>query len=249
MTTSTIYSGFLSLFVVALTMSGCAGDSGGSRRGSEIDTASFTTTSSSSTAGSSAAGPQDTGAAAALLDSIPVVTHTATIRTTVGDIGIELYGKDAPKTVENFVGLARRKFFDQIAFHRAIAGFVVQAGDPLTRDTNRRSEWGQGGESIFGGEFPDEVDPATPSRRRGYVEGTLAMANRGPNTNSSQFFIVTGPQGKTLAMSNTYTIFGMVTSGMDVVRKIEATGAQGEVVRDPVRITSVTVDNRAVAGG
>ncbi len=229
---------------IALTMVGCVGDSGRNPDGNPIDTAQFTTTSPSSGGGGGSSAAQDS-AAAVSTDSVPVVTHTARISTTAGEIEIELYGKDAPKTVENFVGLARKKFFEKIGFHRAIAGFVVQAGDPLTRDTTQRSNWGNGGESMFGGEFADEVDPASPSRRRGYVVGTLAMANRGPNTNTSQFFIVTGPEGARLAGYNTYTIFGMVTKGMEVVKAIEATGAQGEAVRDPVRITSVTVQDRA----
>lgn len=246
MNVTTSCTGILAPLAVALFIAGCAGDPGGSRSGSEIDTARFTTTSPSTGGESAGTEPRDT-ATPVPADSIPVVTHTARISTTAGDIEIELYGKDAPKTVENFVGLARKKFFENIGFHRAVANFVIQAGDPLTRDTTKRKDWGSGGESIFGGEFADEVDPASPSRRRGYVVGTLAMANRGPNTNTSQFFIVTGSEGARLAGYNTYTIFGMVTKGMEVVKAIEATGARGEVVRDPVRILSVTVQDRAAA--
>jgi len=166
----------------------------------------------------------------------------ATIRTTLGEITVALYGRDAPKTVANFVGLARKRFYDGLAFHRVAVGFVIQTGDPLTRDTNRREQWGSGGESIYGSAFEDEVNPAAPSRRRGYVEGTLAMANSGPNTNLSQFFVITSTPGAAhLAQYNSYTIFGMVTSGMDVVKRIEATGMEGENPRVPVRIVSMAI--------
>jgi|GEM_PF-215824 len=179
----------------------------------------------------------------------PTVTHTATMVTTLGTIELELYGNDAPKTVNNFTGLAGRKFFEGIIFHRVVPGFVIQAGDPKTKNPALREEWGTGGESIYNNEeFADEVNPASPSRQRGYVEGALAMANHGPNTNSSQFFIVTSTQGASgLAAYNTYTIFGMVTRGLDVVHTIEQQGQATEV-----KITSVTVsavvNSGAVAG-
>lgn len=182
-------------------------------------------------------------------DPKPVVTHTAIIKTTVGDIEIELYGVDAPKTVANFVGLAQKDFYNGILFHRVVPNFVIQAGDPKTKDSTLRSQWGRGGESIYGGDFADEVNPASPSRQQGYVAGALAMANRGPNTNTSQFFIVTNSAGGGgLAQYNTYTIFGMVTKGMDVVRKIEVTPANAnQQPLTPIAIQSVTVT--PVGGG
>jgi cyclophilin family peptidyl-prolyl cis-trans isomerase len=153
----------------------------------------------------------------------PEVTHTAIFTTTMGEFHIELYGKDAPKTVKNFVGLIDRGFYDGILFHRVVPGFVIQAGDPQTRDTSLREYWGMGGSSIYDGkEFEDELNGATPSYRRGYVEGTLAMANRGPNTNTSQFFIMLLDNDKREnPLPKLYTIFGRVVRGMDVVHQIE----------------------------
>lgn len=182
----------------------------------------------------------------------PAVTHTATMVTSMGTIEMELYGVDAPKTVNNFVGLAGRKFFEGILFHRVVPGFVIQAGDPKTKNPALKSEWGTGGESIYDNQpFADEVNPASPSRQLGYVEGVLAMANSGPNTNQSQFFIVLNNDGaRQLINYNTYTIFGRVTRGMDVVQKI----AQGQIAdpsrglpASPVSITRVTTS--AVVGG
>ena len=103
----------------------------------------------------------------------------AVIETTLGTIEAELYSADAPKTVENFVGLAGAKYFDGVIFHRVVPGFVIQGGDPTGTGT--------GGKSIWGMEFPDELNPATGSYKAGYAKGVLAMANRGPNTNTSQF--------------------------------------------------------------
>lgn len=168
----------------------------------------------------------------------PVVTHTAVIKTSKGDIEVELYGMDAPKTVANFVGLAEKDFYNDILFHRVVAGFVIQAGDPKTKDTAQRRLWGSGGESIYGKEFVDELNPTAPSYQRGYVEGALAMANRGPNTNTSQFFIVL----KDAMLPKNYTIFGKVRKGMDVVHAIERVELDGSIPVVPVRILSVTVE-------
>jgi cyclophilin family peptidyl-prolyl cis-trans isomerase len=162
----------------------------------------------------------------------------------MGTIELELYGKDAPKTVKNFVELINQKFYDGILVHRVVPGFVIQAGDPYTRDTTRRSQWGMEGRSIYdGNEFEDELNPATPSFKRGYVEGTLAMANRGPNTNTSQFFIMLVDNDKRPhPLQKQYTIFGRVTKGMDVVHTIELTplsGQSGQPVK-PVVIVKAT---------
>lgn len=133
----------------------------------------------------------------------------ATIVTTLGTIEAELYEKDAPKTVANFEGLAKQGFYNGIIFHRVVPGFVIQGGDPTGTGT--------GGKSIYGHEFADELNPETKSYEEGYKKGVLAMANHGPNTNSSQFFILLADQGW---MPHNYTIFGKVIKGMDVVEKI-----------------------------
>ena len=131
--------------------------------------------------------------------------------TPLGVIDIELFTDDAPKTSENFLKLAERKYFNGILFHRVAKGFVIQGGDPTGT--------GAGGKSVWGKEFADELNPTAPSFKEGYKRGTVAMANRGPNTNTSQFFIMLADNPR---MPKNYTIFGKVVSGMDVVDKIGA---------------------------
>lgn len=127
------------------------------------------------------------------------------IETNKGDITIELFADDAPKTAENFVTLAQKGFYDGVIFHRVIKGFMIQGGDPTGT--------GRGGP---GYQFADELNPQTASYKRGYARGTVAMANSGPNTNGSQFFIM----HQDYPLPNAYTIFGKVTKGMEVVDAI-----------------------------
>lgn len=135
---------------------------------------------------------------------------TASITTNRGVITFKLYGKDAPKAVENFVTLSQRGYYNGLKFHRVEPGFVIQGGDPKGDGT--------GGDSAWGGAFNDELDPNTASYKEGYVEGVVAMANSGPNTNKSQFFITLADQPN---LPHSYTIFGKVTAGLDVVHKIQ----------------------------
>jgi cyclophilin family peptidyl-prolyl cis-trans isomerase len=141
----------------------------------------------------------------------------AIVETSLGTFEIELYGEDAPKTVENFVGLADKKFFDGMRFHRVVNGFVIQTGDEKSKSPAKMSAWGTGGQSIWGKEFEDELNPTTASFQEGYKKGVVAMANRGPNTNTSQFFIMLADNPR---MPKLYTIFGKVVKGLDVVEKI-----------------------------
>jgi cyclophilin family peptidyl-prolyl cis-trans isomerase len=147
------------------------------------------------------------------------VKEYGVIETTMGMIEIEFYRADAPKTVENFVKLAEKKYFDGVIFHRVSKGFVIQGGDPTGT--------GSGGKSIWGKEFEDELNPNTPSYKEGYKKGVVAMANRGPNTNTSQFFIMLRDNP---GLPKNYTIFGKVVKGMDVVDaigQVEITPAMG----------------------
>jgi cyclophilin family peptidyl-prolyl cis-trans isomerase len=137
-------------------------------------------------------------------------TVNISIETTKGTIELELFESDAPKTVANFAGLVEQGYFNGIIFHRISKGFVIQGGDSTGT--------GRGGKSIYGKEFEDELNPATPSYKEGYKRGTVAMANRGPNTNTSQFFIMLND----VPMPKNYTIFGKVIKGMDVVDSIAA---------------------------
>ncbi|MSU45483.1 MAG: peptidylprolyl isomerase [Candidatus Zambryskibacteria bacterium] len=128
-----------------------------------------------------------------------------TIETNYGKIVFETYNSDAPKTVENFTTLANKGFYNGLIFHRVIPGFMIQGGDPQGT--------GMGGP---GYKFADELNPNTASYKAGYKKGVVAMANSGPNTNGSQFFIMT----EDYPLPNNYTIFGKVVSGQDVVDKI-----------------------------
>ena len=132
-----------------------------------------------------------------------------TIHTAKGDIEFEAYPKDAPKTVANFSTLAKKGYYNGLTFHRVEPGFVIQGGDPNGN--------GSGGYSIYGPTFEDELNPDTVSYKEGYKEGVVAMANRGPNTNGSQFFIMLADND---SLPKNYTIFGKVTKGMDVVKQI-----------------------------
>lgn len=138
-----------------------------------------------------------------------ISAKSAIIHTAKGDIELQLYPEDAPKTVKNFATLAKKGYYNGLTFHRVEPGFVIQGGDPNGNGT--------GGTSIFGTKFEDELSPSTQSYKDGYKEGVLAMANSGPNTNGSQFFIMLADND---TLPKNYTIFGKVTKGMDVVKKI-----------------------------
>ena len=147
----------------------------------------------------------------------------ATIETNHGTIELELYPDDAPKTVENFVKLAEDSFYDGVIFHRVIEGFMIQGGDPTGT--------GSGGP---GYQFEDEIN------QHKVVRGALAMANAGPNTNGSQFFIVTADEASWL--DGKHTVFGRVTSGMDVVDTISSVPKdRNDRPRDEVRIERIRI--------
>ena len=128
------------------------------------------------------------------------------LETNQGEIELQLFPDAAPKACENFIGLIKKGYYNGIIFHRVIKGFMIQGGDPTGT--------GRGGESLWGDQFKDEVTPEIQFDRK----GLLAMANAGPNTNGSQFFITTAP---TPWLNMKHTIFGEVISGYDVVTKIE----------------------------
>ncbi|MGH3081778.1 MAG: peptidylprolyl isomerase [Gaiellaceae bacterium] len=149
----------------------------------------------------------------------------ATLYTSEGAIGVELYPDDAPKTVENFEKLAADGFYEGVIFHRVIPDFMIQGGDPTGT--------GMGGP---GYEFEDEFNDHR------VIRGALAMANAGPNTNGSQFFIVTAEA--TPWLDGKHTVFGQVTSGMDVVDRISQTERDAnDRPRKPVTIERVELGN------
>jgi cyclophilin family peptidyl-prolyl cis-trans isomerase len=153
----------------------------------------------------------------------PAKRYTAELATSKGTMTIALDAIAAPRTVNNFVFLARWHYYDGIVFHRIIPGFMLQGGDPEGS--------GRGGP---GYRFEDEL-PA-PGR---YEIGSLAMANAGPDTNGSQFFIVSGPDGAALPPS--YSLFGKVVGGLDVVGAIESVGSRSGAPSEKVVIESVTI--------
>jgi cyclophilin family peptidyl-prolyl cis-trans isomerase len=148
--------------------------------------------------------------------------HEATIRTSCGTITVELYSGEAPRTANNFAFLASRGFYDATIVHRVVPGFVIQMGDPTGTGT--------GGP---GYRFADELAAA---RNRGYERGTLAMANAGPDTNGSQFFICLD----NVRLPPQYNVFGEVTAGMDVVDRIAGVPLAGEKPRETVFVERVT---------
>jgi len=158
-------------------------------------------------------------------------TTVAIIKTNMGTIELELFADQTPKTVENFVGLAEKGYYKGIIFHRVIKDFMLQAGDPTGT--------GRGGASFWGGKFEDEF----VSDLKHDTPGILSMANAGPNTNGSQFFITLVA---TPWLDGKHTVFGKVINGMDVVNEIGKvkTGAGDKPVNDVV-MEEVTIEKRA----
>ena len=154
----------------------------------------------------------------------PSTSYTAVIDTSAGEIRVELWPEAAPQTVGNFVGLARQGFYDDTVFHRVIPDFMVQGGCPKGTGT--------GGP---GYNFPDEIN------ERKLVKGTLAMANAGPNTNGSQFFIVTAEA--TPWLDGAHTGFGAVVGGADVIEAIGTTATgPGDRPRETQRVATIRIE-------
>jgi cyclophilin family peptidyl-prolyl cis-trans isomerase len=161
-----------------------------------------------------------------------MANRTAVIETNQGTIKFELLEEDAPKTTENFRLLAEKGYYDGVIFHRVIKGFMIQGGDPTGT--------GRGGASAWGGKFNDEIDPSSDVYQRGYKAGTVAMANSGPNTNGSQFFIM----HVDYPLPPSYTIFGRVTEGQDIVNAI----ATSQTDRDDRPSSDVKMEKVTIEG-
>ncbi len=145
-----------------------------------------------------------------------ILPTEAKIETSMGTITVELLGNDAPKTVENFAKLASEGFYNGTRFHRVIPGFMIQTGDPLSKNLEDQDYWGTGGPEY---RFDDEIHANNKN-----VVGTLAMANAGPNTNGSQFFINVADNN---FLDTKHTVFARVTEGMDVVMTISQVETEG----------------------
>ena len=151
----------------------------------------------------------------------------ATIETNTGTFEITFIPSKAPLTVRNFIKLSEQKFYNDTKFHRVIKNFMIQGGDPLSKGDNT-GLYGTGGP---GYDFKDEINDEK------IVEGVVAMANRGPDTNGSQFFVVTAKA--TSWLDGKHTVFAKVTKGMDVVRAIEATPTKGDIPIVPVIVNNI----------
>jgi peptidyl-prolyl cis-trans isomerase B (cyclophilin B) len=159
----------------------------------------------------------------------------ATITTELGEIELDLFTQAAPKAAQNFVDLAKKGFYDDVIFHRVIPGFVVQAGDG---QYGKKSSLDAGRVGTGGPGYKFEDEPIHGD----YGRGALAMANAGPNTNGSQFFICVDDLSGRLPKN--YTLFGQVTKGMDVVDKIvSAPRNSRDLPESPVAMTSVTIED------
>lgn len=155
---------------------------------------------------------------------LPYIQNKVVMKTNFGDITLELFDKDAPETVKNFLKLAKEGFYDKTKFHRVIKDFMIQGGDPNSKD----NDWSNDGLGGPGYSFKDEINSHK------LVTGILAMANSGPNTNGSQFFIVTAKE--TPWLDGKHTVFGKVVEGMDIVQKIEnlKTNAQNHPLENAI---------------
>jgi cyclophilin family peptidyl-prolyl cis-trans isomerase len=185
-------------------------------------------------------GGEAPGAAAATNPKVPAGAKSsggrhAVLKLDQGEVELELLPDAAPKAVENFRLLAEHGYYDGLTFHRVVKGFMLQGGDPLGD--------GRGGQSAWGGTFPDEIKPDSPLYKAGYRRGIVAMANRGPNTNTSQFFIM----HQDYRLPPAYVIFAKVVRGFEVVDAIAELpmnpgmdGARSSPVA-PVIIRKVTI--------
>lgn len=158
-------------------------------------------------------------------------TTMVVLKTNKGDIAVELLTGELPVTAGNFLKLAQEDFYDGVKFHRVIDGFMIQGGDPLTKDDSMKARWGTGGPGYT---IQDEFGPGYSN-----TPGTLSMANAGPNTGGSQFFINTANNG---FLDGKHPVFGRVVSGMDVVTAISTTPTgPNDVPIDPVVIEDIVV--------
>ncbi len=161
-----------------------------------------------------------------------MANRIAVIETNMGTIKFELLEQDAPKTTENFRLLAEKNYYDNVIFHRVITNFMIQGGDPLGE--------GYGGESAWGGKFDDEIDKSSGLYQGPYEKGTVAMANSGPNTNGSQFFIMHSDY----PLPPSYTKFGKVLEGQDVVDAIAVVETNAsDKPNDPVVMSRVYIED------
>ena len=175
----------------------------------------------------------------------PVITHYAYVKTSAGKFVIGLYGEDAPETVANFIGLCKMNYYTGVHFHRVARNFLIQTGDKLTVTSQNKEEWGTGGETFNGKELNDELFTETTSYKEGYRKGAVAMANKGPNTGTSQFFICLA---EAVNMEHKWPIFGRVIDGLELIDRISEVdvepGKRGRfdgIPLKPIKIVNIKI--------
>lgn len=170
---------------------------------------------------------QNNDANKASTNTVKNMSHTITIKTSSGEISFATYDADAPLAVTNFITLAQKGFYDGLIFHRVIDSFMIQGGDP--------NGTGTGGPGYA---FADELNPQTDSYQQGYKKGVVAMANSGPNTNGSQFFIMVADT----PLPHKYTIFGKIVSGQEVADAISKSDKdENDRPLSPIIMEKITV--------
>ena len=174
-----------------------------------------------------------------LSNNTTTMSPIITLETNLGQIKFTTYPDDAPKTVENFTKLASEGYYNGLTFHRVIDGFMIQGGDPnCSPELSKQPTTGPCGTGGPGYQFEDELNPATPSYQAGYQKGVVAMANAGPNTNGSQFFIML----QDTPLPHDYTIFGKVIAGQEVVDAIGKVAVDAnDRPLEAIRINAVAV--------
>ncbi len=219
-------------FILVFTIGGCgknlkntSGEEGGLPLKRELPPLTVNSTSEDVNSVTTETSPTDNTNKKNMSQSIVI------LKTNYGDITLTLFSDVAPKTVENFIKLALSHFYDGVKFHRVIPGFMIQSGDPNSKD----DDWGNDGRGGPGYTFADEIND------KKNVFGRISMANAGPNTNGSQFFIVTA--NATPWLDGKHTVFGEVSIGVEVVKKIESVATnQNDHPLDDVIIENVVVE-------
>jgi len=201
-----------SLSLMALLLAGCGGNAADDAGSPATNAATPAITNASAAATNAAVAPAATAPSAAVTTNAADTAEVAVIKTTEGEMVIEFWGDAAPKTIANFKKLAKAGFYDGTAFHRVIKGFMIQGGDPLTKDSSAEDRWGSGGPGYtIDAEFNDHP----------HVRGVISMARtQDPSSAGSQFFICHGSKS---SLDHQYTTFGRLIKGDDVLEKIATT--------------------------
>lgn len=230
MENKTLFSLILIAIVIALVVVGW-----GATHSNKVPAELLNITNATSSAQATSSSTSATSSEQINQDNNNKMSPIITLETSLGTIQFETYPNDAPNTVANFIKLAEQGYYNGLNFHRVIAGFMIQGGDPNCTPERSKGPCGTGGP---GYQFADELNSSTPSYKAGYQKGVIAMANAGPNTNGSQFFIMHA----NYPLDHNYTIFGKVIKGQEIVDQIAQVETDpGDKPLETVLIKKVTV--------